>query len=154
MENGRSSIVAMGRTETTKIRSRHATGRRPPWFWLGGLNLAGIALIAVPDADNRLFSFSETHGPAPSDLAGSLLLVLGWAILDTWTWKHRRSFSSHGLRRRLSYLLVPALAGIAIVAWSIGNDEGWWWLLGAAVTGGVQVAAAVMVTGARAVAAT
>ena len=116
--------------------------RRNPWILWAILNLAGICLIALPDSDQRLFSFSRTHGPAPADFAGALLLIVGWAILDAGTWKRRRALWSEGRRPMTWSFLALAAAGMGLIVWSVANDQGMWWLLGALVVAGVQIGAA------------
>lgn len=41
--------------------------------------LAGCLLLAIPDADERLFSFNPEHGPSLADLTGIVILVITWA---------------------------------------------------------------------------
>lgn len=120
-------------------------GRPAPWTVWGLLNVAGAALIALPDSDNRVISFSGTHGPAAVDLAGSLLLLAGWMLLDAWTWQRRHRFQQVATGTLVWLLVAAAIAGAAVTAWSISTDSGWWWLLGAAAMGTVQVAAALVV---------
>lgn len=117
---------------------------RWPWLLWAVFNAIGVVLIALPDADNRVMSFSRTHGPAPADLAGSLFLLAGWGVLDWWTWKRRRALLGAGPGRLLWLFAVPAAVGLAIVFWSVSNDAGRWWLGGALVVAAVQVAAAIV----------
>jgi hypothetical protein len=116
---------------------------RGPWAIWAILNVAGIVLIALPDAGNRVFSISPGHGPAPFDLAGAVLLTAGWVILDLWTWRRRSSLRSLNGGRSMGILLLLAAAGAVLIVWSVSQDEGTWWLLGAGVLAAVQVAAAV-----------
>ena len=122
-----------------RFRSRSA-----PWTIWAALNVAGAALIALPDSDNRVISFSGTHGPAAVDLAGSLLLLAGWLVLDAWIWHGRHGLERLGIRRLLRLFVAPAMAGAALTVWSISTDSGWWWLLGAVLMGAVQLAAALV----------
>lgn len=111
---------------------------RGPWIsWLI-LSAVGIVLIALPDAGNRVFSISPGHGPAPFDLAGAALLTAGWVILDLWTWRRRSALPTPWL------LALLAAGGAALIAWSVSQDEGMWWLLGAGMVAAVQLAAAGM----------
>ena len=106
------------------------------------LTTVGTVLIALPDAGNRVFSISPGHGPAPMDLAGAVLLTAAWLILDLWTWRRRGALRSLN-RRALWLLLFLAAAGVALIAWSVSQDEGMWWLLGAGMVGAAQLGAAV-----------
>jgi hypothetical protein len=121
---------------------------RYPWLPWALLNLAGIFLIALPDSDKRVFSISRTHGPALADLAGAILLTAGWVLLNAWTWKHRRALGSVPTGWKIC-LMVCVLAGTGLIAWSVSQDRGNWWLLGALVVAAVQAAAAVLAGRAR-----
>lgn len=112
-------------------------------LWAGWLlcSLAGTVLIALPDPDNRLFSISEGHGPGPTDLVGALLLIAGWAALDVLIWLGRRRFLSVG-NARVALLGMAAVAGAVLVAWSVEQDVGNWWLLGVGLLAGAQLVAA------------
>lgn len=116
---------------------------RYPWLPWALLNLAGIILIALPDSDQRVFSISRTHGPAPADLAGAALLTAGWVLLNVYTWKRRRALGSVPTGWKV-VLLVCVLAGAGLIVWSVSQDQGDWWLLGALLVASVQVAAAVL----------
>ena len=109
-----------------------------PWALL---NLAGITLLALPDSDRRVFSISRSHGPAPADLAGAVLLIAGWGLLNLWTWERRRALGSVPTGWK-TCLLVSALAGAGLIVWSVSQDRGSWWLLGASLVAAVEVAAA------------
>lgn len=118
--------------------------RRLTWLIWAVTNLIGVALIALPDSDNRVISFSRTHGPAPSDLAGTIILVIGWVALNLRTWRHRKGMANLGVVRLVFMFLVPAALGTALLSWSVSRDRGVWWLLGAGMVAAVQVAAAVI----------
>ncbi|HEX2054088.1 MAG TPA: hypothetical protein VHJ78_10240 [Actinomycetota bacterium] len=116
--------------------------RRPPWAPWAALNVVGFVLIALPDPDQRVLSFSRTHGPGPADLAGSILLTSAWVLLDVFTWRHRQALAGLGARRLVLFFLMPALAGIGLVAWSVSQDAGMWWLAGAGILALLQLTAA------------
>lgn len=116
---------------------------RWPWrAWLA-CSLAGVVLIALPDSDRRVFSISEAHGAALTDLVGAVVLVAGWAILDVQVWRGRRRLGAVG-RSGLVLLSGAVLAGGVLVGWSVAGDAGWWWLAGAAVLAAVQLVAAAL----------
>ena len=115
--------------------------------WLAWLfcSLAGTVLIALPDPDRRLFSISEGHGPGVTDLVGALVVTTGWAVLDVQIWLHRRRLLVLP-RRGLRLLVLAALVGAVVVAWSVERDAGMWWLLGVALLAGAQLVAAIVAT--------
>jgi hypothetical protein len=104
----------------------------------------GLVVILLPDADRRLFSLSEGHGPSLIDGVGVMFLVAGWAALDIGTWRRR-----HGLSLRRDVLVVMSIAGIvaiALVIWSVLGDHGSWWIVGSVVLSAIQLRAAVAAT--------
>lgn len=108
-------------------------------------SLAGVVLIALPDADRRLFSISEGHGPGVTDLIGALLLTAGWIALDVRIWLGRRRLL--GLCRQwLVPLVLATVVGAVVIVWSVTQDAGMWWMAGAALVAGAQVTAAVVVS--------
>lgn len=109
------------------------------------LSVAGTVLITLPDPDRRLFSISDSHGPGVTDLVGALVLITGWAVLDLHIWRGRHRLLALR-RRRLVLLVVTALGGAVIIAWSVERDAGIWWLLGVALLAGAQLGAAIVGT--------
>lgn len=72
-----------------------------------------------------------------------MLLLAGWLILDLRTWRYRRTIARKG-KGVLVALVVPALVGAGLIGWSVSQDRGMWWLLGAGMVAAVQVAAAML----------
>jgi hypothetical protein len=102
------------------------------------LLVAGGVVIALPDADDRLFSISETHGPSPLDAAGIVVVFAGWALLLRVIWLGRGA-----VRRSRGFLAGIVLLGVGVALLTVGVllDLGWWWLAGAALMASVQGAA-------------
>jgi hypothetical protein len=91
--------------------------------WLVGSAIGGF-IVALPDADDRVFSFSQTHGPSPLDLVGVVVLVVAWspvAVLLPSLW---RSVS----RGAAWFAGVLSVVGTTALLLTIGADLGWWWL--------------------------
>jgi hypothetical protein len=121
------------------------SGIAPIKPWLAWLlcSVIGTILVVLPDPDRRIFSISDGHGPGAVDIAGALILSAGWAILDVQIWRRRRRLrSAH--RRHLLLLASAAMTGLCLTVWSIEEDEGTWWLLGAVLLAGAQVVAAII----------
>lgn len=121
---------------------RRVRSSRAWWAWLL-CSLTGTALMALPDPDRRLFSISETHGPGVLDMIGALVLTAGWTVIYAQIWRGRRRLLAVR-RSRLLALVLVALIGAFIVAFSVRRDAGMWWLPGALVLAAAQVVAAVI----------
>lgn len=114
------------------------------WRWWAILSALGLVTILLPDSGRRLVSLSEAHGPSPIDGMGVLVLLAGWAVLDTATWRRRRHLS---LRREALVLVATAgIAAVALVPWSVLGDHGAWWVAGAVLLAAIQLAAAARAT--------
>ncbi|MDQ4149996.1 MAG: hypothetical protein M3164_08430 [Actinomycetota bacterium] len=105
--------------------------------------IVGVLLIALPDSDDRIFSFSEEHGPALADLIGTVVLLAGWVLLCGLIWNGRSNLRRAG-PQAIGPLIATAIAGLVLLVWSIRNDEGRWWMLGALLIAGAQFAGAVI----------
>ena len=96
--------------------------------WLVGSAVGGL-VVALPDSGERVFSFSETHGPSPIDLVGMAVLVGSWlpvAVLLPSLWRTAR--------RGVAWAAgVLAVLGVAALIVTIGADVGWWWLAAVAM---------------------
>lgn len=92
-----------------------------------GLLLLGVGsvIIAVPDANNRLVSLSEDHGPAPLDAVGLVVLLVGYVLLARVAWHRRRRLGRHVVGAGLAVFL----AGAALLVPAIAYDLGALWLV-------------------------
>ena len=93
--------------------------RRRLIVWLVG-SVVGVVVVALPDSDDRLFSFSRTHGPSPVDVLGMLVLIAVWLPVAHVLWLRRRAF--HG--RSAGLVAVLAVAGTLGLATTVGFDLG------------------------------
>ena len=102
--------------------------------WIIGSGV-GAAVVALPDSDQRVFSFSRTHGPSWPDLLGVVVIVVCWlpiAFVVPSLWR-----ASRGAVARLAAVL--AALGAAALTITLGADLGWWWLPAAGALVGAQV---------------
>lgn len=116
---------------------------RARWAWWAGCSLVGGVLVALPDADHRLVSFSRDHGPSALDALGVVILIAGWGVLGHALWAHRADLATLG-RTSPPTLLAGAFAaglGAGLVVASVLADFAHWWALGAVILGGAQVGA-------------
>lgn len=119
--------------------------RLKSWGVWCALVAGGVALMALPDDDVRVFTISRTHGPAALDAVGIVLVLVAWVLLVAGVWTRRSRLPRHaGWWARIGASLV---GGLGLVAWSVLGDRGRWWLLGIALAGGAQVVAACAVSG-------
>ncbi len=102
------------------------------------LSLIGAAVVALPDANDRLFSFSEAHGPSPLDALGIACLLAGWAAVAPRLWSERARLRS---TRLFETGLFALGVGVGLVVASALEDFGWWWAVGAVVAVAVQAVA-------------
>jgi len=98
----------------------------------------GFVIVALPDADERLFSISRDHGPSLLDAIGLVILLIGHAGLVMEAWKHREKVFQykHSVYFRTGLFLLGA--GLVLVLVSVLNDGGHWWILGVALLVFVQ----------------
>ena len=108
--------------------------RRRTGVWLLG-SAAGVAILALPDTGERVFSISATHGPSAIDLVGMVLVVGSWlpiAALLPAMWR-----TSRRARRPATVLAVVGAAALAV---TIGGDLGWTWMVAVAMLVAAQAA--------------
>src|SRR3712207_1262984 len=75
--------------------------------------MVGVAIVALPDAGDRMFSLSRTHGPSPVDLLGVLVLVAAWIPVPALLWLRRRAL--HGRAATVAGVLgVVGVVGLVI----------------------------------------
>ena len=88
----------------------------------------GVLLVALPDDDRRVLTFSETHGPSWLDMVGSLILTISWLPVPILAWRWRK------LVRAFVWAVAAGLAAVGAAALyvTISRDLGWWWLPSAA----------------------
>jgi hypothetical protein len=100
------------------------------------LSAAGVLIVSIPDDGPRVIALSAGHGPSALDAAGIVVLLAGWVAFLAPLFRSR-----HRIHHAPTLALV-ALAGAALVAWSVATDTGDWWVLGVMVLVAVQLFAA------------
>ncbi len=106
---------------------------------LVALALTGIALIALPDSDDRVLTLSPEHGPAPLDLLGSALLTAAWLGILARPLAIRQRVAARMGERGRSVCLFSAGLGAGLLVASIFSQVTWWWVIGAALLAGIQL---------------
>lgn len=101
---------------------REATGwsvGRTVALWLAG-SAVGVAVVAVPDSDERVVSLSRTHGPSPVDLVGVAVLVAAWLPVLLLLTRRRHALRGGWAR---AALLLAVVGGAGLVV-TLGLDLG------------------------------
>jgi hypothetical protein len=106
--------------------------RRDFWIYMGIVFL-GVIVVALPDDDNRIFSISDSHGPALMDLAGLTLVLVPWLLLATIALIKWRAVLQRLGRRLITALLAAVLIGTLVLVVSFRSGSGHW-LTGAAIS--------------------
>ena len=96
------------------------------------LVVLGGGIVALPDRNDpndRLFSFSKEHGPAPLDALGVVILLAGYLLPASLVWRRRRRLS----RGVVLAAVVAFLAGGAVLVPAVAYDLGALWGVAVAV---------------------
>ncbi len=120
---------------------------RRRWALWALCSVVGVVIIALPDRDQRLVSFSRDHGPSLVDAVGVTVLLGGWLVLDHAAWGRRKLLVTRLGRGPLLVGALLAGLGVGVVIVSVLEDLGYWWLAGGALTAAVQLVAALTVAG-------
>ena len=102
----------------TRVRRGWSIQKRLAVWAIG--SAVGAAILALPDANNRVFSLSETHGPSPVDLVGLVIVVAAWVPIAAVLWLRRKSLTGAGAWTAF----VLAAVGAAMLVVTIGFDLG------------------------------
>lgn len=89
----------------------------------------GAVVLALPDDDARVFSFSAGHGPAPLDLVGIAIVAVGLAAYVAGLVIARRRLRG----RDAAVALAACVPASALAARSVATDAGAWWVAGVSV---------------------
>jgi len=110
-------------------------------FWVYfALLIFGLLVLAWPEENNvMMIQLSETHGPSKIDLAGILIIMMGYVPMLKEVWKQSSFIKGSLGERNLHLLILMTSIAFAAIAWSLyaGNDIMLW----------VSVAVAVLAQG-------
>lgn len=127
------------------VRAHKGTGMSAlRWGWWAACTVVGTVIIALPDRDDRLVSFSRGHGPSPLDAVGVLIVLAGWLVLAAALWSGRHHLVGG---RRSSAVALSAGFGAGLLVASVMADFAHWWAVGALVLTTLQVGAALAIPG-------
>jgi hypothetical protein len=98
-------------------------------FWLCVLMfIAGVVIVALPDNNERVFSFNESHGPALLDVAGLVFVMASWSFMMIYALvKWRNVFQLIGRPMAAATLAIGA-TGLMVTAVALAGDSGNWWI--------------------------
>ena len=113
-------------------------------FWIYfALLIFGCIVLAWPEEnDLMLVQISETHGPSGMDLAGILIIMMGYLPMVKEVWKRSSWVKASLGRRSWNILIIITFTSLAAIVWSL--YMGWEVILWISVIGAV-VAQAVLV---------
>ena len=86
------------------------------------LFILGIIVLAWPDANDRLFSFSEAHGPSMLDAVGLLMIFVPYSILMGMAWNRKERLMTF---RTSNWMLLGGFLGglgLGLILASVIND--------------------------------
>jgi hypothetical protein len=101
--------------------------------------VAGLVVVVLPDADERVITFSGNHGPSFVDIVGLILIVIPWFYMTFHAVKHWPVLLQLFGRKLVSVLLAVALGGFMVLVISIRSDSELWWM-GAVLSAAAQFA--------------
>ena len=98
-------------------------------FWVYfALLIFGLILLAWPEEDDvMMIEFSKTHGPSKLDLAGILIIMMGYLPMVKEVWK-QSSFIKGTLPKIWLLLILTTIIAMAGIVWSLyaANDITLW----------------------------
>ena len=106
-------------------------------FWVYfALLILGLLVLAWPEEnDVMMIRFSETHGPSKMDLAGILIIMMGYLPMLKEVWKQSSFIKVSIGEKNWQLLILITFIAMAAIAWSLyaGNDITLWVAVIAAV---------------------
>jgi len=98
------------------------------WVYLA-LLLLGLLVLAWPEAnDVMMIQFSDSHGPSKIDLAGILIIMMGYAPMVKEVWKQSSEIKIYLGIRSWNILLGVTVTSMVGIAWGLyaGSDLMLW----------------------------
>jgi len=113
-------------------------------FWIYfALLVLGLIVLAWPEENNLMIvQFSETHGPSKTDLAGILIIMMGYLPMIKEVWKRSSWIKTNLGNRNWNILIGITITSLTAIALSLyaGNDTLLWIsVLGAVIAQAVLV---------------
>ncbi|HMG93487.1 MAG TPA: hypothetical protein VK589_25690 [Chryseolinea sp.] len=99
-------------------------------FWVYfALLIFGLLILAWPEEnDLMMIQLSATHGPSKMDLAGILVIMMGYIPMVKEVWKQSSSIKRSIGEKNWNLLILITLIAMAAIAWSLyaANDITLW----------------------------
>jgi hypothetical protein len=98
------------------------------WVYFALLILGLLVLAWREEQDVMMIQFSESHGPSKMDLAGILIIMMGYMPMLREVWKQSSLIQKSLGEKNLRLLIVMASIAIAAIGWSlfVRNDITLW----------------------------
>jgi hypothetical protein len=99
-------------------------------FWVYfALLIFGLLVLAWPEEnDVMMIQFSETHGPSKMDLAGILIIMMGYVPMLKEVWKQSSFIKGSVGEKNWHLLIATTFIALAAITWSLyaENDITLW----------------------------
>jgi hypothetical protein len=99
-------------------------------FWVYfALLILGLVVLAWPEEDGvMMIQLSDTHGPSKMDLAGILIILMGYVPMVKEVWKQSSSIKGSVGEKNWRLLILTTFTAMAAIAWSLyaANDVALW----------------------------
>jgi len=98
------------------------------WVYFALLILGLIVLAWQEKNDIMMIQFSETHGPSKIDLAGILIIMMGYLPMVSEVWKQSSAIKKSIGKKNWHVLILTACIAITAIGWSlyVGNEITLW----------------------------
>ena len=102
--------------------------KRILWVYFA-LLILGLVVLAWPEEDDvMMMQLSDTHGPSKMDLAGILIILMGYVPMLKEVWKQSSSIKGSVGEKNWHLLILTTFTAMAAIAWSLyaANDVTLW----------------------------
>ena len=98
------------------------------WVYFALLILGLIVLVWQEEDDVMMIQFSETHGPSKIDLAGILIIMMGYLPMVREVWKQSSVIKKSIGKKNWQLLLLMAAIALTAIGFSLylGNEITLW----------------------------
>jgi hypothetical protein len=93
------------------------------WVYLA-LLLLGLVVLAWPEQNNvMMIQLSEMHGPSKMDLAGILIIMMGYLPMVKEVWKQSSEIKTHIGLGSWRILVVITFISMSGIAWGLYSES-------------------------------
>lgn len=116
-----SRYFGLRNTAHFSLNYRHLSSEMKRIFWIYfALFLFGCIVLAWPEENNlMMIQFSETHGPSKMDVAGILIIMMGYLPMVKEVWKRSSWVKARLGGRTWNFLIGITFISLAAIGWSL-----------------------------------